>query len=697
MRSNGWRWAVWVTSVLVFVIIGLLWSRYTRIEDGGHWRIALAVIEWVAMFGVVLAFPNLDRHKSLLLLGIAAVLVRICFWGAPVSNDVNRYLWEGRLLWMGENPYAAMAEDECWAHLRDDYWEGMNTRDHMTAYPPGMELIMAGASRAWYHLHVFKIVTLIGDLWILALLVILSREYVRPVRWLGFYAFNPIVLSSFAVEAHFDSLMVAPMLTALLLASRAKWKGAWFWLGFAVQMKIMAVLLVPLLLIGANRKESHSLLKDPLGEWRCFCLRILKQSWPFFVMLLVPSLVYWQHLGGWLDGFFAFGSQGAFNGGAYELLRWLRVPQSPTRSLCTLGFGVGVAVLLFRLWQGKDRDLMKSAFWIFQLLMIFSPVVHFWYLTWIVWFLVIRPSLSLIVLSGTQSIYFLTWIYSESGWGWGYPREIVILSWLPFFLILFWENRYLRTRLKQKSASEAQSMSIVVPVYQEGPGLRAFLTKLQEASADELVQEIVVVDGAGDLVASEVEQVGATPPVRVIQSDRGRGLQIAAGISEASGDLVAIVHADTVPQRGWAEEVMRAAKTSPKVPAFALGQRFSKGGLGLLGVECLNEMRVAFGGSVFGDQTMVIRRSALDEVGGFPQQPLMEDVEVSTRVRTLDEIAYLGSEWTVSATKWERGFRQRFTQIIGLMIRYGWTRLRGVSHSEKLSGRLFREYYPEDK
>lgn len=696
MSSNGWRWTVWVASILIFVVIGLLWSRYTRIEDSGNWRIALSVIEWVAMFGAVFAFPNLDRRKSLFVLGAAVVLVRLCFWGAPVSNDVNRYLWEGRLLWVGENPYAAVADDESWAHLRDDYWDGMNTRDRMTAYPPGMELVMAGASRLWYHLHVFKIVALIGDLWILALLVILSREYVRPVRWLGFYAFNPIVLSSFAVEAHFDSMMVAPMLTALLFASREKWKGAWFWLGFAVQMKIMAVLLVPLLVIGANREESRMLLKRPFAHLFSYCLRVLKQSWPFFLMLVLPSLVYWQHLEGLLDGFFAFGSQGAFNGGFYELLRWLRIPQQATRLLGTLLFWAGVIVILFRLLQGEEKDLVKSAFWIFQLLLIFSPVVHFWYLSWIVWFLVIRPSVSLLILCGAQSVYFLAWTYSELGWGWGFPREVVILSWLPFMLLLLWENRHLRSRLRLKSSAATDSMSIVVPVYQEGPGLKTFLTDLQAVSPSELVREIIVVDGAGDLNANEVEKLTPGPPIRVLQSERGRGRQIAAGIAAVTGDLVTIIHADTQPRVGWVEEVMRAARKSPRTPAFALGQRFSKGGLGLLGVECMNEMRVAFGGSVFGDQTMIIRRSSLEEAGGFPQQPLMEDVEVSTRLRTLDEIAYLGREWTVSANKWERGFYQRFTQIIGLMIRYGLTRVKGTRHTEQLSNRLFQEYYPED-
>ena len=93
-----------------------------------------------------------------------------------------------------------------------------------------------------------------------------------------------------------------------------------------------------------------------------------------------------------------------------------------------------------------------------------------------------------------------------------------------------------------------------------------------------------------------------------------------------------IVHADTEPRGGWVPEVLRAVNKAPEVPAFGLGQRFGGSGAGLLGVEMLNEQRVMFGGAVFGDQTMIIRQKALERIDGFPEQPLMEDVEVSARL-----------------------------------------------------------------
>ena len=692
MKQNGWRWLGWSVSVLVLILVGIFWSQFSRIEEGGALRIWFSAIGWLAMFGTVFSFPNLSRRWGVILILFAAVVVRISFWGAPVSDDVNRYLWEGRLLWMDENPYAMRADDESWAHLRDGYWEDMNTRDRMTAYPPGMELVMAGASWLWYDLKVFKVVALMGDLWVLALLVILSRDYLRPIRWLGFYAFNPIVISSFAVEAHFDSMMVAPMLTALLFATRQRWRGAWFWLGIAVQMKMMALLLVPLLLIGEHRRATRRLLSQPLQNFGAYILGVMKGGWPFALVLVLPSLIFWEHLGGMFYGLFAFGRDGAFNGGFYELLRLLGVSGGSSRLVGTLLFGVGVTLVFWSVLKGREKDLLTAAFRAFLLLLVFSPIVHFWYLTWVVWFLVLRPSKPLLLLCGTCSVYFLAWVYGETDWGWGYPREVVVATWVPFFMLLAWELRHVCSRSKQKGFPAVQSLSVVVPVYREGPQLPRFLSKLEKVS--EGIREVIVVDGAAEL-DEEKEDLGHG--VRLVHSERGRGRQIARGIDETTGDLVVILHADTEPREGWVREVLRAVNKMPEASAFALGQRFGSRSVGLLGVEMLNESRVVFGSSVFGDQTMMIRRSALEKIGGFPQQPLMEDVEVSLRLNEIGRIEYLGMEWEVSARKWDQNFKGRFWTVIWLMMRYHWTRRRSWEEAAELSEQLFKEYYPSGK
>ena len=104
-----------------------------------------------------------------------------------------------------------------------------------------------------------------------------------------------------------------------------------------------------------------------------------------------------------------------------------------------------------------------------------------------------------------------------------------------------------------------------------------------------------------------------------------------------------------------------------------------------------------FGGSFFGDQTLIVRREVLENIGGFPSQPLMEDVEVSWRLLERGNITYLGEEWIVSEQKWNGRFVARFRQVISLMIRYRWARMKSVTHAAEFSKSLYGEYYPDRK
>lgn len=669
---NSLRWAAWGGSLALLLVVAGLWSGLDKIEEGGALRIGYHSLIWVGMLGAVFFLPSLSSRKTLLLILGAAILVRIVFWTAPVSNDVNRYLWEGRLIWEGENPYSEIADSEDWSHLRDQYWEEMNHRERLTAYPPGMELVMAAASRVWYDLQVFKVVALLGDFWIFAMLVILLERRKKPLRWLGFYAFNPVILASFAVEAHLDSLMVGAFFTTILCAERKSWGWAWFWLGVAVQMKLMVLVLAPFIFL--------------LGGWRK-ALSI----WPFLLVLVLPSLLFVSDLGGLVKGVFGFGSAGAFNGGLFELLRWLGVAEGVVRSGLALLFLAIVGFYSWRVWRGHEFDLVSLSLIVLGSLVVLSPVVHFWYLSWLIPLVALRPQLSWLALYGATGLYFLTWENQHLGNGWGYSPQLVIASWVPFFALLIWENRFYLTRLRSQERSEKPSLDIVLPVYNAGPSLAGFLSQLQTASAG--VGKIFVVDGGSeDDSVQQAKEAGC----EVLSSPKGRGNQIATGFEQSSADLVAVVHADTIPQTGWIEHVQQAA-VGEKGTGFILGQRFDVSSPALLFIEILNEARVIFGGSAFGDQTMVLRRAVVEAEGGFPKQALMEDVEVSWRLLRCGPLCYLGTEWQVSATKWKGRFGSRFCQVVGLMIRYRWARMRSRATAADLSEKLYREYYSSGK
>ena len=209
---------------------------------------------------------------------------------------------------------------------------------------------------------------------------------------------------------------------------------------------------------------------------------------------------------------------------------------------------------------------------------------------------------------------------------------------------------------------------------------------------------MIAVDGGSSDSSAEIAR---SQGCKLMVSKRGRGSQIASGIKESSADLIAIIHAiihaDTEPRAGWVPHLISVANNNPQSPAFALGQRFKRASMGLLIVEMLNEARAMFGGSFFGDQTLIVRREVLENIGGFPSQPLMEDVEVSWRLLERGNITYLGEEWIVSEQKWNGRFVARFRQVISLMISYRWARMKSVTHAAEFSKSLYGEYYPDRK
>ena len=670
MNVNPWRWAAWVGSIILLLAIGWLWSDLEKIEDGGTLRACYHGVAWLGMLAAVFAFPAMSQRRALFLIFGAAILVRIAFWSAPVSDDVNRYLWEGRLYWEGENAYSEVADSEEWSHLRDGYWEAMNHRDRLTAYPPGMELVMAGASWVWYDLRVFKVVAVAGDLWVLGILALLLNWRGKPLRWLGVYAFNPVILASFAAEAHLDSLMVGGLLAAVFFAERKSWSWAWFWLGVAVQMKLMVLVVAPFLFL--------------LAGWRMWW-----RVWPFLVALVVPSLFFISDLDGLLHGLLGFGGAGAFNGGLFEFLRWLGIPEQVLRPGLMMFFLSVIALYSWRALRGAEDDLGTLSLVALGWLVVCSPVIHFWYLSWLIPLIGLRPQLSWLILSGSMGVYFLAWENDGTVWGWGYPNTWVIWSWLPFFVVLFWENRFLMSRFRAKRWEGDTSLDIVLPIYNAGEGLGDFLNDLQAVSPE--VGKIWVVDGGSQDGSVEMAKEAGC---EVLTSEKGRGAQIAAGFAQSTAGLVAIIHADTLPQRGWISEVQKVSTNEPKSTGFILGQRFDVSSLPLLFVEILNEGRAMFGGSAFGDQTMVLRRAVVEAEGGFPEQALMEDVEVSWRLLSAGPLSYLGREWQVSAQKWKGRFGPRFYQVVSLMIRYRWARLKGGRvGAAALCDNLYREYY----
>jgi rSAM/selenodomain-associated transferase 2 len=188
---------------------------------------------------------------------------------------------------------------------------------------------------------------------------------------------------------------------------------------------------------------------------------------------------------------------------------------------------------------------------------------------------------------------------------------------------------------------------VVIPALNAEKNLPACLAALRVGSA--MIREIIVVDGGstdGTLTRAGDAIVFSTPP--------GRGGQMRAGIAAARGNHLLLLHADTVLSAAWPAAV--AAADPDKAGYFRFRLDSSRRAARV--IEWLVARRCRLFGLPYGDQGLFISKALLDQAGGMPDLPLMEDVALARRLR--GRLKPLAADAVTSAARYERdGFLRR--------------------------------------
>jgi len=212
-------------------------------------------------------------------------------------------------------------------------------------------------------------------------------------------------------------------------------------------------------------------------------------------------------------------------------------------------------------------------------------------------------------------------------------------------------------------------LSIVIPVLNEAPSIGASLACLQPLR--EQGAEVIVVDGGSD--DDTVLQAQPCADV-VMDAPRGRARQMNVGAASAHGAILLFLHADTQLPPG-ADGLIRKA-----IEAGGVWGRFDVRIVGqhpmLRVVAILMNWRSCLTGLATGDQAMFVRRDVFERVGGFPDQLLMEDIELSQRLRRLARPVCITRQVATSGRRWET---LGVWRTIFLMWRLRWRYWRGES------------------
>ena len=222
-------------------------------------------------------------------------------------------------------------------------------------------------------------------------------------------------------------------------------------------------------------------------------------------------------------------------------------------------------------------------------------------------------------------------------------------------------------------------LAIVIPALNEAANLSWLLPDL---ARDCPGAEIVVVDGgSGDDTAAVVARL---PGPRLLESARGRAVQMNHGAREAGGDTLLFLHADTRLPAGAARAIEQTL-AEPGVVGGRFDVHFDNERPLFRMIAWFMNTRSRASGICTGDQAIFVRRADFEAVGGYPDIPLMEDIELSRRLKRRGKLRALRLRVTTSARKWEREGPLR---TIGLMWALRFLHLCGVAPA-----RLHRWYY----
>ena len=223
-------------------------------------------------------------------------------------------------------------------------------------------------------------------------------------------------------------------------------------------------------------------------------------------------------------------------------------------------------------------------------------------------------------------------------------------------------------------------VSIIVPVLNEAHHIASTLEALQ--GYRQQGAELIVVDGGS---RDETPEIARPLSDRLIQTEKGRALQMNAGANVAHGDVLLFLHADThLPEQSYL--ALHAAYEAGPVLWSRFNVRLSGHRFAFRIIEWFMNRRSCLTGIATGDQALAVRRELYQQVKGFPDIPLMEDVAMCKCLKQITRPLCLTESVETSSRRWEQNGVLR-TMLLMWCLRLAY--FLGMSPA-----RLAEYYYP---
>ncbi|MCX7769721.1 MAG: TIGR04283 family arsenosugar biosynthesis glycosyltransferase [Proteobacteria bacterium] len=188
-------------------------------------------------------------------------------------------------------------------------------------------------------------------------------------------------------------------------------------------------------------------------------------------------------------------------------------------------------------------------------------------------------------------------------------------------------------------------LSIIIPVYNEALFLEKTLQRLQDLKP----YEVIVIDGGS---TDNTIDIAKKFNCKIINSPKGRGLQINKGIENAQGDIILVLHADTILSK---EVTLKDFELKDNEIAGFFRLKYLSNNFFVKLVEIFANIRSKLHYLPYGDQAIFFKKEILRVIGGIKNYPFLEDLDLILRLRKAGKVKMINKEVLVSSRRIEKG------------------------------------------
>jgi alpha-1,6-mannosyltransferase len=393
-----------------------------EVPDGTPVYLALVAIACAAYIVALIIVTNVTRSPSgasgaTRIILTLAVVMRLppLFPPTGAGSDIFRYVWDARVQREGHNPYAVTPADPKYAAIHTPDTRLMHHTHIPSPYPPAAQLFFRLVAAVSESPRAFKAAAAGADLGVCLVLLKLLAATGRPESLVVIYAWHPLVALEGARNGHFDAVGALLLVSASLALLKRRPLAATLAFVIGVSLKFLPAVLAPLF-------------------WR----RIRVRDATAAAALL--AALYWPFVG---DGVNPIGSlprvinRYRFNGPAYEWSAAIVGPWAGAWIAVAAGLIVAAG---FRLKGALNAP--ESWAWPMAVALALAPLVHPWYLVWLVPFLTTRGTMPLLVWSITILPVYVVWAFPP-GSPWAVPGWLLAVEYgaIAATAILVWATR----------------------------------------------------------------------------------------------------------------------------------------------------------------------------------------------------------------------------------------------------------------